>query len=99
MFGPHELLDRFRHVFTADDVTNGKPAPDVYLLAAKQFGIEPHELLVFEDSPNGVQAAKAAGCVCVAVPQAHVPRERVAMADHIAASLDHADLLSWLMKD
>jgi HAD superfamily hydrolase (TIGR01509 family) len=96
VFGPHGLLDRFRHIFTADDVTNGKPAPDVYVLAAQRFEIEPHELLVFEDSPNGVQAAKAAGCICVAVPQAHVPREKVAIADFIAESLTATELTSWL---
>lgn len=96
VFGPHELMHRFRHIFTADDVINGKPAPDVYLLAARHFGIEPHELLVFEDSPNGVVAAKAAGCVCVAVPQAHVPRQKVAMADYIANSLADVGLFSWI---
>lgn len=91
VFGPHELMHRFRHIFTADDVINGKPAPDVYLLAARHFGIEPHQLLVFEDSPNGVRAAKAAGCYCIAVPQAHTPRESVAQADLIINRLDSVD--------
>src|SRR5262249_18720334 len=68
VFGPHSLMDRFRHICTADDVMHGKPSPEIYILAATRLGVEPHELLVFEDSPIGVTAAKAAGCVCVAVP-------------------------------
>lgn len=98
VFAPHGLLHRFHRVFTADDVTNGKPSPDIYLLAADHFSVEPHELLVFEDSPIGVQAAKAAGCTCIAVPQRHTPREKVAVADFVASSLTEDALLVWLTK-
>ena len=45
-----------------------KPAPDVYLAAMETLGVAPHETIAFEDSPNGVTAAKAAGIYCVAVP-------------------------------
>lgn len=62
------LLDRFDHLATGDQVERPKPAPDVYLLAAKQLGIEPHEAIVVEDSRHGVAAAKAAGMFTIAVP-------------------------------
>lgn len=53
---------------TADDDLNGKPAPDVYLRAAKTLGIDPKDCLALEDSPNGARAAVAAGMTCFAVP-------------------------------
>ena len=49
------------HCYSAQRVKQGKPAPDVYLFAAQQLGIEPSQCLVIEDSPLGVQAGKAAG--------------------------------------
>ncbi len=53
-----------------DSVPHGKPNPDVYLMAAEQFGIKPEELLVFEDSVTCVTAGKAAGATVCAVPTA-----------------------------
>jgi HAD superfamily hydrolase (TIGR01509 family) len=56
------LLDFFEpHIFTADQVARGKPAPDLFLFAAAQLGVAPSECLVIEDSRAGVQAAVAAG--------------------------------------
>ncbi|WP_102959887.1 HAD family hydrolase [Mangrovicella endophytica] len=60
-----ELWDRFRpYVFSALEVgtRKGKPAPDVYLYACKEFGVAPREAIVIEDSVHGVTAAAAAGC-------------------------------------
>jgi beta-phosphoglucomutase-like phosphatase (HAD superfamily) len=54
-------------------VSHGKPAPDVYLAAARQLGIDPVRCLVVEDSRNGVLAARAAGMTVVLVPSALVP--------------------------
>lgn len=88
--GPHQFLQEFAHVLTCDDVANGKPSPDIYLLAAEVLGVAPAELIVLEDSPNGVQAAKAAGARCIAVPQDHTPLAAVAAADLIVRSLDDA---------
>jgi HAD superfamily hydrolase (TIGR01509 family) len=53
------LLDP--HIFSATMVKNGKPAPDLFLFAAKTMGVDPHDCVVIEDSPAGIQAARAAG--------------------------------------
>ena len=97
VFGPHGLLDRFAFVLTCDDVTRGKPNPEVYQLAAKRFGLPPHAVLVLEDSVNGLKAAKAAGCRCVIVPHRHTPREELHAADLVAPSLAAADLWRLLI--
>jgi pseudouridine 5'-phosphatase len=57
-------------VVTGDDpsVKNGKPAPDIFLEAARRLGVDPTDCLVFEDSTSGCQSAKAAGCFVIAVP-------------------------------
>lgn len=60
--GKTGLLERFKNrIFSAEDVTNPKPAPDLFLHAAKALGAEPTDCLVVEDSPTGVLAARAAG--------------------------------------
>ena len=57
-------------VLTRDDVPRTKPAPDLYLAAVKALDVRPSEAIAFEDSPNGIAAAKAAGLRCVAIPNA-----------------------------
>jgi len=54
-------------MITTADVENGKPAPDIYLKCAEKMGIKPKYCVVFEDAPNGVRSAKAAGMRCVAL--------------------------------
>jgi HAD superfamily hydrolase (TIGR01509 family) len=49
------------HIYSAEMVAKGKPAPDVFLLAAEKLGVDPAQCLAVEDSPNGLKAAKAAG--------------------------------------
>lgn len=56
------MIDLFESVCTADDVTRRKPEPDLYLLTLERLGLAPDEVLAFEDSPAGVEAAQAAGC-------------------------------------
>jgi HAD superfamily hydrolase (TIGR01509 family) len=60
----------FRVLCSADDVPRGKPAPDVFLEAARRLEVEPARCTVLEDSLNGARAARAAGMRCVAVPGA-----------------------------
>lgn len=67
------LTDRFELIISSDEVANGKPAPDVYLEAARRLGVKPAACLVVEDSRNGVLAARAAGMTVVLVPNASVP--------------------------
>ncbi len=55
------LTDRFNAIMTAEDVNHGKPAPDIFLEAARRLGVEPKLCLAFEDANMGVQAARAAG--------------------------------------
>lgn len=66
----HGWRARLHAVCTRDDVKAVKPAPDLYLLAAARLGLAPGACLVFEDSPNGLRAARAAGMRTVAVPNA-----------------------------
>lgn len=62
------LAELFRVVVTADDVVHGKPAPDMFLLAARLLGVAPERCLVFEDAELGIQGALAAGMEVVRVP-------------------------------
>jgi HAD superfamily hydrolase (TIGR01509 family) len=58
----------FRTHVSGDDVTHGKPAPEIYLEAARRLGADPTVCLTLEDSPTGARAAVAAGMICYAVP-------------------------------
>jgi beta-phosphoglucomutase-like phosphatase (HAD superfamily) len=62
-----DILYEFDFMATRDDVNNGKPDPEIYLLMAREFGLDAGECLVIEDSSSGVQAALAAGMGCIAV--------------------------------
>jgi HAD superfamily hydrolase (TIGR01509 family) len=64
----HGLRDLVDVVCTREDVPHVKPAPDLFLLAAERLNVAPAECVVFEDSPNGLRAARAAGMRAVAVP-------------------------------
>jgi pseudouridine 5'-phosphatase len=81
------IKERFQFVLTAEDIERGKPAPDVYLLAAEQFGIVPQRMMVLEDSANGCRAALAAGAFTVAVPNHHTQSHRFAGVQFVADSL------------
>jgi beta-phosphoglucomutase-like phosphatase (HAD superfamily) len=88
----HDLLDAFDAVCTRDDVVAVKPAPDLFLLAAQRLGVPPESCLVFEDSPNGLRAARAAGMWAVAVPNAltgplELPPHDLALASLAARTL------------
>lgn len=87
----------FDTVVTADDSEVGaaKPAPDIFLVAARRLGVAPKDCLVFEDSPFGVTAAKAAGMYAVAVPDAHMPIEQYIHADLRLESLLDFPLEAW----
>jgi len=65
----------FDAIICAEDYENGKPAPDPFLVAAQRIGVAPADCLVFEDSPTGIAAAKAAGMMYVFVPSAAIKAE------------------------
>lgn len=87
------LRDVLGAIVSSDDVPHGKPAPDVYLAAAAQLGVEPARCLVVEDSVNGVRAGKAAGMFVVLVPNESVPPRpgTAALADHVIDRLADLD--------
>jgi HAD superfamily hydrolase (TIGR01509 family) len=82
------LLDRFSAVVTRDDVVHAKPAPDIYLEAARRLGLPPATCLGFEDSNIGLTAAHAAGTMAIMVPDILQPSDEVrAKCLHIAPDL------------
>jgi HAD superfamily hydrolase (TIGR01509 family) len=82
---------------TGDDVTRGKPAPDLFLKAAEGLGIDPVNCVVFEDAPAGVAAAVNAGMRAVAVPNQHSREMEFAVKpDAVLTSLH--DAIPWLKR-
>ena len=65
--------DAFRVTVSSEEVERGKPAPDVYLAAARGLGVEPAGCVAVEDSSNGLRSAAAAGMTVIAVPNPHYP--------------------------
>lgn len=86
------IAGSFRAIVSSDEVPVGKPAPDVYLLAAARLGVPPGECLVVEDSLNGVLAGRAAGMTVVLIPNAAVPPAPGAR-DAASVVLDRIELL------
>jgi HAD superfamily hydrolase (TIGR01509 family) len=82
------LLERFHAIATRDDVEHAKPAPDIYLEAARRLGVTPAHCVALEDSGVGLTAAHAAGMMAVMVPDILQPTDEIrAKAVHVAANL------------
>lgn len=84
------ILQYFDRIISATQVAEGKPSPDVYLLASKEVGFPTEECLAVEDSPNGVMSAYRAGCKVVMVPDQTPADEMLPYLDGVAETL--ADL-------
>lgn len=84
----------FSVVITGDDIVHGKPAPDPYLKAVEMLSMQKDECIVIENAPVGVQAAKAAGLCCVAVPT-YLNPEELHQADLVV--MDHDLLIDFLL--
>jgi len=78
---------RFLPILTSEDITHGKPHPEIYLKAAERLAIPSSEMLVLEDSQNGCRAAVAAGAITVAVPGAHSRQHDFTGATFVADTL------------
>ena len=82
------IASLFRATVSSEEVPRGKPAPDVYLEAARRLGADPAACVAIEDSHNGIRSAKAAGMACIAIPNAHFPPgEATAEADLVLGSI------------
>ena len=92
MLSRFNLLDGFSVTLTAEDVVNGKPDPEIYLLAADQLHVSPAETLVLEDSETGTRAAAAAGTFVVSVPNKHTCHGDFSMASLRVGSLNDSKL-------
>jgi HAD superfamily hydrolase (TIGR01509 family) len=88
----HGIRDLLQVVVARDDVTRVKPDPELFLLAASRLGADPATCVVFEDSPNGMRAALAAGMRCVAVPNVLTRDLERPEVDLVLGSLDERPL-------
>jgi HAD superfamily hydrolase (TIGR01509 family) len=83
------LQDAFAATVSSEEVARGKPAPDVYLEAARRAGIDPRDAAAVEDSSNGLRAAHAAGMRVIATPNRAFPpaKDALALADVVVGGL------------
>jgi HAD superfamily hydrolase (TIGR01509 family) len=81
------LQPRFAFTLTAEDITQGKPDPEIYLQAAGRFGVPPREMLVLEDSQTGCRSAAATGAMVAAVPGTHSMKQDFSPAGLVLSSL------------
>jgi HAD superfamily hydrolase (TIGR01509 family) len=94
-FGIHE---HFNAIACRDDVEQTKPDPALYRLALERLGARPQQAIALEDSSNGIQAAKAAGLFCVAVPNPMTASLDLTAADLRIESLDQLPLAELLAR-
>ncbi len=86
--GRVNVLKYFTALVGGEQVTDGKPAPDIFLRAAELIHVPANECYVFEDSPNGVRAAFAAGCSVVMVPDRVQPTDEIrSMCEHVCQNM------------
>jgi beta-phosphoglucomutase family hydrolase len=83
-----DFLQYFDAVVTGEEVHHSKPAPDIFLLAAKRLGLSTQDCIVIEDAASGVAAAKSAGMKCIAITTTHKEED-----------LEHADLIIHSFKE
>ena len=96
VLGKFALQPRFEFILTSEDISHGKPHPEIYLLAAGRLELPPGEVLVLEDSANGCRAAVAAGMYTVAVPGGHSRTHQFPGAQFVASTLADPQLFQVL---
>jgi beta-phosphoglucomutase family hydrolase len=87
----------FDCIVYGQEVSESKPSPQIYLLAAEKLKVTPNDCMVIEDSPLGVRAAKTAGMKCLAITNTH-PRQKLEEADKVVESLENVDLITLLTR-
>ena len=89
VLGLSGLAQCFKATVSSEEVPRGKPAPDVYLEAARRLGVAPNRCAAVEDSENGIRSAKAAGMRVLAIPNPVYPPadDALALADDVLASI------------
>ncbi|NIQ39897.1 MAG: HAD-IA family hydrolase [Proteobacteria bacterium] len=86
------LHDRFETVVTAEEISEGKPSPEIYHVALRRLALDPLQCIVMEDSVPGLKAAKGAGCFCIIVPNEFTENQDFSGADLVAPHLFHKDV-------
>lgn len=84
----------FKFLLSGNEVKHGKPAPDIYLAAAKRLAVPPQDCVVLEDSHNGVLAAKSAGMTCIGFHNPNSGTQDISMADIIVDSIPQINIAS-----
>jgi HAD superfamily hydrolase (TIGR01509 family) len=90
-----QIKQYFLALTSGEEVMNGKPAPDIFLLAAERLGSQAANCLVIEDTINGIRAAKSAGMQCVAIPCQATKYQDHSEADLRLTSLNELDISHW----
>ncbi len=83
------LEHRFEVVVTAEEISQGKPAPEIYQLVLRRLNLRPWQSIVLEDSFPGLRAAKEAGCFCIIVPNRYTQDQDFSGADLVSPQLSH----------
>ena len=91
-----KMKDQFEAVVSGEDVKVAKPDPEIYIKTVHKLGLRPEECLVLEDAVNGIKAAKAAGCITVAIPNSFTKHQDFSEADYVVESLSDLKLASIL---
>ncbi|MEZ6057927.1 MAG: HAD family phosphatase [Planctomycetaceae bacterium] len=99
LLGRYELEPRFSVTMTAEDVSQGKPHPEIYLSVAQRLGVAPERMLVLEDSENGTRSAAAAGAHVISVPHEHSRHHDFSVASGVAERLDSKLILDLIHRE
>jgi HAD superfamily hydrolase (TIGR01509 family) len=84
------IREMFSVLQASDEITRGKPDPEIYKKTCQKLSLKPVECMVLEDSANGIQAAKRAGCYTIAVPSEYTREQDFGPADFVADGLPNA---------
>lgn len=96
IFDKFYIGHHFEFIITGDNISYGKPNPEIYLKSVEKLGLDPQNCLVLEDSLNGVKAANAAGCFSVAVPNPTVVKENFNEAGLVVEKLNSKELFEFI---